>query len=414
MIFHLHKLRCKDTAEECGVAMVRIRWRKEFFFGLENSTTDEEFRRRRLELDSTQQVGDMTTWFQNVPEDTDPSKYNPQFSLTRKVGDIAPNKLISEAVVAIPFYPRRVRKGTLNVARTINTPIMGKYFFSLGKSKADARQNFNQQRQNLLQTGQAIPYPSSLANKYGFVSPQQAANSTSISDLSVGAEIDGAPGTYKRGLMEKYILPPELDFLKNSEIDPFVMYIMEFTHELSQQDLIDIWQGVMPKISTTAELGVSSIKHPMNPGEFFGGKKLPSSEDLRWMVFKVKRRASINYWSMTPSTTDDSGFTGNPQDINPIGLDYSYNWPYDYFSLVELAQVETVSSFVEGINPVAENAIVAEDEAAEAEENDETAGEGPEQNYRNDAGTGDSEGASGTDVDRSAGARRPVSYVWNT
>ena len=40
---------------------------------------------------------------------------------------------------------------------------------------------------------------------------------------------------------------------KYQDINPFVMYFIEFKHNLNQSDLSDIWQGVMPNISETAE-----------------------------------------------------------------------------------------------------------------------------------------------------------------
>ena len=71
----------------------------------------------------------------------------------------------------------------------------------------------------------------------------------------------------------------------------------------------------------------------------FGGQKLPN--DVRWMVFKVKKRANNNYYKMTADTKDDQNFDKNPFSIGNKGLAYSYNWPYDYFSLVELAELGT-------------------------------------------------------------------------
>jgi hypothetical protein len=59
------------------------------------------------------------------------------------------------------------------------------------------------------------------------------------------------------------MLPPELDFIYNSrgdnKINPFAMYIFEFNHELSKTDLSDIWQGVMPEISRTAEMSNPNV-----------------------------------------------------------------------------------------------------------------------------------------------------------
>ena len=44
-------------------------------------------------------------------------------------------------------------------------------------------------------------------------------------------------------------LPPEFDFLNNAAIDPFQMIVIPFNHKLHKQDLINIYQGIMPDIS---------------------------------------------------------------------------------------------------------------------------------------------------------------------
>ena len=64
--------------------------------------------------------------------------------------------------------------------------------------------------------------------------------------------------------MDKYIIPPELDFLNRDDVRPFVMYLFEFTENLSEQDLADIWQGVMPDISRTARLSDPSPSNHHN------------------------------------------------------------------------------------------------------------------------------------------------------
>ena len=118
---------------------------------------------------------------------------------------------------------------------------------------------------------------------------------------------------------------------------------MEFEHELDRQDLADIWQGVMPKISVTAEKDTSTVEHQIAPWEFFGGKKLP--EGIKWMVFKVKKKAEINYFKATADSSDDDRFRFNFRNNKKAIPDYSYNWPYDFFSLVELAQIEVENEF---------------------------------------------------------------------
>jgi hypothetical protein len=117
------------------------------------------------------------------------------------------------------------------------------------------------------------------------------------------------------------------------------MYIFEFTHQLNKQDLTDIWQGLMPEISTTAELDSETLTHPRTKWvEFFGNSQIP--KDVRWMVFKVKKKANRNYYKMTADTKDDQNFADNPFTVGEGEIPYSYNWPYDYCSLIELADLE--------------------------------------------------------------------------
>jgi hypothetical protein len=126
------------------------------------------------------------------------------------------------------------------------------------------------------------------------------------------------------------------------------MYLFEFNHTLTDQDLADIWQGVMPDISRVSQLSDSEVdnnvfSHPTGPDEFFEGKKIP--EDIRWMVFKVKKKAAHDYFKITADTTDDKKFEFK-FNVGGVELPYSYNWPYDYCSLVELAQIEVEDTFV--------------------------------------------------------------------
>ena len=62
------------------------------------------------------------------------------------------------------------------------------------------------------------------------------------------------------------------------------------------------------------------------------------------MVFKVKRRANLDYFELIKDTKDDKRF----DPIFNVGakkLPYSYNWPYDFFSLVELVQLDIENKF---------------------------------------------------------------------
>jgi hypothetical protein len=151
--------------------------------------------------------------------------------------------------------------------------------------------------------------------------------------------------------MDKYILPPRFDFKKfPNNIPPIVMYMFEFEHKFTTQELVDIWQGVMPEISMNAEVEEVSISHPTGEFEFFHGERpfstLYSDEDpeVEWIVFKVKQRAHTNYYSLTTDTFDDDRFKFNFKwgESPPL---YSYNWPYDFCSLVELGKIESTVKF---------------------------------------------------------------------
>ena len=150
--------------------------------------------------------------------------------------------------------------------------------------------------------------------------------STSISEMIEGAK--------------KYVIPPQYNFMHYSDITPFVSYFLEFEHSLTRRDLIDIWQGVMPSIAIHPETDDVEIAHSIDKHNFFHNIDVPS--DIKFMVFKVKRRAEWNYYNVTTDSTDDTRFRFDFQGDGKVEVvpDYSYNWPYDYFSLVERAKVD--------------------------------------------------------------------------
>jgi hypothetical protein len=138
--------------------------------------------------------------------------------------------------------------------------------------------------------------------------------------------------------MTKYNIPPHLDWVQNKNIEPFVMYIAEFKETLDQQDLADIWQGLMPKIARNCKLDENFIEHPLKEDEFFHGKSIPAG--VKFKIFKVKKKAKKSYYDLTDDSSDDTRFRFDfaNQKTTP---DYSFNYPYDFFSLVELINIET-------------------------------------------------------------------------
>ena len=75
-------------------------------------------------------------------------------------------------------------------------------------------------------------------------------------------------------------------------------------------------------------------------------------KDLQWMVFKIKQKAHINYNSKLLSKVGEGeGFSvgfdfGGAAGAGVVeDIKYSYNWPYDYFSLIEFASVGASVTF---------------------------------------------------------------------
>ena len=134
------------------------------------------------------------------------------------------------------------------------------------------------------------------------------------------------------GAMDKYVFPPKMDFTRHPDVvTPILMYIFEFEASLTKKDLTDMWQNLMPSIATKFEQ-----KKVVVEDKELVDILANNAEDVRWMVFKVKKRAQKNFERFRRSmiTSDLTGF-----EADTIGP-YSYNWPYDYFSLVELASIE--------------------------------------------------------------------------
>jgi len=158
--------------------------------------------------------------------------------------------------------------------------------------------------------------------------------------------------------LKKYVLPPHLDFMSNTSITPYVMYIFEYSHTLTKEDLGLIWQNLPPRSLMDIpepKLSVSTIDHNLFINDFFGlgaygGKFNFPKTDIRWMVFKVKQRALKDYASITPKTTDEPEYRpweaikGADPSINS----YGYNWPYDFFSMIELVKMSAGISFTPG------------------------------------------------------------------
>ncbi len=158
-------------------------------------------------------------------------------------------------------------------------------------------------------------------------------------------DTDGIPDSITSMIvaMQKYVIPPRMNFVHfdgqegRADIKPFVMYFFEFSQEWTQEDVSHFWQNLPPSVGDSYE--EQTVSHSFLGNEILG---TTYPEKLRWMVFKVKQKASNNYFGKTE-------FLKQPQQLREISADandkekdfpYSYNWPYDYFSIVELIKLD--------------------------------------------------------------------------
>jgi len=211
---------------------------------------------------------------------------------SQRIGQIRDQKIIREAIVAVPY----LQEGTT------------KQFFPIEDEVFDSAMQMAQDKNSINPAVEAVPDP------------------TLVKMVKS---------------MQNYVFPPRMDFITNKTIDPFVAYIFEFTHKLTKQDLADIWQNLPPEIGTRFEKRTATISHKLLSGAML--KIIP--DNLRWMLFKVKQKAQKNYYTKTADSRDDPRFKFN-FELGSAGAeklsvpDYSYNWPYDYFSLIELAKLD--------------------------------------------------------------------------
>jgi hypothetical protein len=234
-----------------------------------------------------------------------------------KLGQVAESKQISEAVVAIPFIERDATRQFFTIPRVDIDEVLSSF----------------------------------------------------RREVEPGVYVTGGPPKVGETVvdmvkkMRRYVFPPSMDFVRYNDIQPFAMYVFEFTHNLTKQDLADIWQNLPPNIGTSFEESESSISHTLLAHELLGGGSVVTNgklnenaegngipSNIQWMVFKVKRRAQTNYFDKVIQNTGKfpkpalqlAAEREEEKDRRAEGEDpdITYNWPYDFFSLVELVKID--------------------------------------------------------------------------
>ena len=219
-----------------------------------------------------------------------------------KLGQIATSRVVKEAIVAIPFLEKGGRRS----------------FFSIPRSNID--------------------------DALGVIAGEESSGTAGDSIIEMIEK------------MQNYILPPKLDFIKNPDsVDPYAMYIFEFEHKFDRNDLSYIWQNIQPRSSRVVKKSASSVSHKLLTNELMGETAKNTNKtlqpELRWMVFKIKQKAETNYYDkVVNNASSDPRFRfeqkfGSMKLRDPGIPEYSYNWPYDNFSLVESIKISSEVKF---------------------------------------------------------------------
>ncbi len=144
--------------------------------------------------------------------------------------------------------------------------------------------------------------------------------------------------THQLALLNKYLFPPSFDYLTNPSVQPIAFYAFEFSMALDQEDLMNIWQNLPPKGYINSEFQKSTVKVKIRD---LVDRLLGTNEDLEWMVFKVKKKAEKDYNVYTKKNLQE----GTPIVEPALTTPYSYNWPYDFCSIVEMVKIDSAVTY---------------------------------------------------------------------
>jgi len=221
-----------------------------------------------------------------------------------RLGEIADKRVVREAVVAIPYI---IEANENYVALKGDDKKNRKKFISIPQPRFEA----------------------ALKTREG----SQDGDSLEVSGESIRKMVQK---------MKRYVIPPQFDFINFDEIDPIVMYFFEFKYEFDKDDLSYIWQNIAPRDYKKITFQEDKVSHDLMNTELLDEMNIVDNPNLRWMVFKVKQKATKDYYDLIPTQVKAARPT-TKLDKPETDKDDEYlqfNWPYDYLSFVELVKLE--------------------------------------------------------------------------
>ena len=231
----------------------------------------------------------------------------------QRVGQLAEAKTVREAVICVPFTVKNNRRQFFSLPPTR----------MLHRARAFATRSRNRQ------------IPAQRSSRFDSLRNRAAVSAQ---------KWDQYGDAYDRQLsiLTSYVLPPTLDFFTNPSVRPVYFTAFEFSDTFSQKDLQNMWQNLPPESNQKFKKLESSVHiSEFWTSRFFGPE---NGGNVQWMVFKVKQRAAKDY-----DIFSKQGLTQDTPITSPsIRSPYTFNWPYDYFSLVELLKIDENMEYVSG------------------------------------------------------------------
>ena len=159
--------------------------------------------------------------------------------------------------------------------------------------------------------------------------------------LSVGSKVGDADASADFSIrdlvanVKEYVLPPQFDFLSDSNKEAIVMYFFEFEYELDRDDLCYIWQNIAPRNYKKMEQKIQYASHTLANNGLLQPEDIIDNDNLRWMIFKVKQRGMAKYEDKIYNQVGEK-----QSKSQATGYQVEYNWPYDYISFVEMVNMD--------------------------------------------------------------------------
>ena len=283
--------------------------------------------------------------------------------VSRPMGQLPERRKIKEAVIAIPF----TENGDNRSRSFFNLPRGEIYQAAVNLGHTSYKTNFlNEMKASYVNTimQQGTSDNEELNNMIrafrdseGFLSGNRGSWDAMVDRLLASVNEHGLPVRDSIQRMVKsmmdYVIPPRMNFLKYNDtngnyVRPFLMYVFDFEHTLSKKDIAYIWQNTAPDLTLNTfynndrdtMIAQSSVTHDLSMlgNDVYGGA---FGENVKWLVFKVKQRAETNYFKKMKRDKLPQNHPLRTKNVENDIFEYGYNWPYDYFSMIELVRLDT-------------------------------------------------------------------------